>query len=224
MSDAMKPITLYTGTTPNGHMASIALEEIKAFNPSVDYGVFKIDIMTNIQKEPWFIKLNPNGRIPTLVDHTRGDFKVFETSAILLYLAQHHDKDHLIWFDSEKDPENYSEMLQWMCFAHGGVGPMQGQANHFLQFAPEDIPYAKKRYTDETKRLYGVLQIRLQNRDWFAGSGRGKFSLADIRIFPWVRIHSFSGIENLDEWPAVKAWAARTLERPGVQAGIKVPQ
>ncbi|KAF5318072.1 hypothetical protein D9619_012161 [Psilocybe cf. subviscida] len=224
MSDTKKPITLYTGTTPNGHQASVALEEIKAFNPAVDYEIFKIVISTNVQKEPWFIKLNPNGRIPTLVDHSRGDFSVFETAAIILYLAQHYDKDHVLWFDPEKDADNYSEMLQWIFFAHGGVGPMQGQANHFGRFAPEDIPYAKKRYLEETKRLYGVLQIRLQDRDWLAGPGRGKYSLADIKAFPWVRIHSYAGIETLDEWPAVKAWVERNLARPAVQAGIKVPQ
>lgn len=224
MPNATKALTLYTGTTPNGHMASTALEEIKTFNQSLDYSVFKIDIMTGIQKEPWFIALNPNGRIPTLVDHSRGDFKVFETSAILLYLAQHYDKDHVLWFNPQEDPESYSEMLQWMCFAHGGIGPMQGQANHFMQFAPENIPYAKRRYCEETKRLYGVLEMRLQNRDWLAGSGKGKFSLADIRTFPWIRIHSFSGIDKLDEWPAVQAWLKRNLERSGVQAGLKVPQ
>ncbi|KAF9569037.1 glutathione S-transferase [Agrocybe pediades] len=223
MSDSTKkPLTLYTGPTPNGHQVSVYLEELKAVNPAVDYDVQKINISTNVQKEPWFIKLNPNGRIPVLVDHSRNDFPVFETAAILLYLAQHYDKDHVFWFDSEKEPDDYSEMIQWTFFAHGGIGPMQGQSNHFNKFAPEDIPYAKKRYLDETKRLFGVLQIRLQDRDWLAGPGKGKFSLADIKAFPWVRIHKFAGVETLDEWPAVKAWVERAEARPAVKVGLTV--
>ncbi|KAJ3558453.1 hypothetical protein NM688_g918 [Phlebia brevispora] len=100
---------------------------------------------------------------------------------------------------------------------------MQGQANHFVRFAPVDIPYAKKRYLDETKRLYGVLDIRLSDRDWLAGPDRGKYSIADINAFPWVAGHGFAGIESMDEWPNVKAWLARCWERPAVQAGMQVP-
>lgn len=146
----------------------------------------------NEQKEPWFIDtLNPNGRIPVLVDKTRKSttgadgFSIFESAAILLYLSQHYDKDHKLWFDAETQPEHYSEMLQWIFFAHGGVGPMQGQANHFHRAAPEDIPYGKKRYLDETKRLYEVLNIRLNGRDYLAGPGKGVYSIADINVFPW---------------------------------------
>ncbi|KAJ3510301.1 hypothetical protein NLJ89_g4760 [Agrocybe chaxingu] len=159
-------------------------------NPSIDYDVEKINFAQNTQKEPWFIKLNPNGRIPTIIDRSRNNFAVFETAAINLYLAQHYDKGYVFWFDPTKEPDNYSEMLQWIFFAHGGVGPMQGQANHFNKFAPEDIPYAKKRYTEETKRLFGVLEIRLKDRDYLAGSGRGKYSLADIKAFPWPGSHA----------------------------------
>ncbi|KAH9482906.1 Disulfide-bond oxidoreductase YfcG [Psilocybe cubensis] len=218
-----KPITLYTAGTPNGHPVSVILEELKAINPAVDYNVVKIDISKNTQKEDWFIKMNPNGRIPVIVDHARNNFPVFETSAILLYLAQHYDKNHEFWFDAEKDPDNYSELLQWIFFAHGGVGPMQGQSNHFNRYAPEDIPYAKKRYLEETKRLYGVLEIRLKDRDYLAGSGRGKYTVADIKTVTWVRIHKFAGVEDLEAWPAVKAWVARCLERPAVQTGIQIP-
>ncbi|KAF9484019.1 glutathione S-transferase [Pholiota conissans] len=218
-----KPFTLYTGKTPNGHQVSVYLEELKAVNPSIDYEVVNIVISTNVQKEPWFIKLNPNGRIPVLVDHSRNDFAVFETAAILLYLAQHYDKGHVFWFDPEKEPDYHSELLQWIFFAHGGVGPMQGQSNHFNRFAQEDIPYAKKRYLDETKRLYGVLEIRLKGRDWLVGPGKGKYSIADIKAFPWVRIHAFAGIETLDEWPSVKAWVERNSARPLTQLGLNVP-
>lgn len=224
MSSGTKPLLLYTGPTPNGHKTSVFLEELKVAYGGPDYDVFKIDISTNIQKEPWFIKLNPNGRIPVLVDRSRDNFVVFETAAILLYLQQHYDKEGKFGFDAQKDPNNYSEMLQWIFFAHGGVGPMQGQSNHFNRYAPEDIPYAKKRYIDETKRLYGVLEIRLsQGRDWLAGPGRGTYSIADINVFPWVRIHAHAKVESLDEWPHLKDWVARISERPGAKAGIAVP-
>ncbi|KAJ7700019.1 glutathione S-transferase [Mycena rosella] len=217
-----KPFLLYTGPTPNGHKVSIYLEELKALYPNVDYDVERIDISTNRQKEPWFIALNPNGRIPVLVDRSRDNFVIFETAAILLYLAQHYDKDKKFFFDAETNEA--SEVLQWIFWAHGGVGPMQGQANHFNRAAPEDIPYAKKRYIDETKRLYGVLEIRLANRDWLVGPGRGKISIADLNVIPWVRIHTYAGIDSIDEFPNVKAWLERTLERPAVQAGIAVPK
>ncbi|KAI0722966.1 glutathione S-transferase C-terminal-like protein [Earliella scabrosa] len=222
MSSGSAPLVLYTTATPNGHKASVFLEELKAAY-GLQYDVEKIDLSKNTQKEPWFIKLNPNGRIPTLVDRSRNNFAVFESAAILLYLQQHYDKDNKFAFDKEKDPDSYSEMLQWIFFAHGGVGPMQGQSNHFNRYAPEDIPYAKKRYLEETKRLYSVLEIRLQDRDWLAGPGRGVYSLADLNVIPWVRIHGFAGIESLDPWPRVKAWVEAALARPAFQAGIKVP-
>jgi glutathione S-transferase len=113
-------------------------------------------------------------------------------------------------------------MLQWIFFAHGGVGPMQGQCAHFHVFASEDVPYAKKRYLDETKRLYGVLEIRLTDRDYLAGPGRGTYSIADINVLPWIRIHAKSGIESIDEFPNLKAWLARGLERPAVKAGVAI--
>lgn len=138
-----------------------------------------------------------------LVDRSRDNFVVFETAAILIYLAHHYDTKKEFFFDPVTEPNDYSELLQWIFFAHGGVGPMQGQSNHFHRAAPEDIPYAKKRMTDsafllaavantvlgymeETKRLYGVLEIRLsKNRDWLAGPGRGKLSIADFNVAPW---------------------------------------
>ncbi|KAF8076315.1 glutathione S-transferase [Lyophyllum atratum] len=222
MSTSSKPFILYTFPTPNGFQTSVFLEELKAAYPGIDYDVEKIDISKNVQKEPWFLKLNPNGRIPVLVDRRRDNFAVFETAAILLYLAHNYDKDLKFWYDPVQSPNEYSELLQWMFFAHGGVGPMQGQANHFNKFAPEDIPYAKKRYIEETKRLYGVLEIRLTDRDWLVGPGKGKYTITDMKTVPWVRIHAFSGIETLDEWPNVKAWVERTVARPAVAAGLEV--
>ncbi|KAI0770324.1 glutathione S-transferase C-terminal-like protein [Fomes fomentarius] len=222
MSSGEAPLLLYTTGTPNGHKVSVFLEELKAAY-GLQYDVHKIDLSKNTQKEPWFIKLNPNGRIPTLVDRSRNNFAVSESAAILFYLQQHYDKENKFSFDKDKDPDSYSELLQWIFFTHGGIGPMQGQSNHFHRYAPEDIPYAKKRYSEETKRLYGVLEIRLQDRDWLAGPGRGVYSLAEMNAVPWVRIHTYASIESLDEWPHVKAWVERALARPAFQAGIKVP-
>jgi len=221
MSESQAPLLLYTFRTPNGRKVTIFLEELKAAY-GLQYDVEQIDISKNTQKEPWFLKLNPNGRIPVLVDRSRDNFVVFETAAIVLYLQQHYDKENKFGFDREKEPNDYSEALQWIFFAHGGVGPMQGQANHFNRAAPEKIPYAINRYIEETKRLYGVLEIRLKERDWLAGAGRGKYSVADVNPLPWVRVHSYAGIESLDEWPSVKAWLARAEEREAFQKGINV--
>ncbi|KAF8634295.1 hypothetical protein AX17_004248 [Amanita inopinata Kibby_2008] len=200
-----KPFLLYAAPTPNGYPISTLLEELKAIYPGIEYDVDLIEIWGNRHKEPWYIKMNPNGRIPVLVDRSRNDFVVFETSAILLYLVQHYDKDFKFGFDPAKDADNYSELLQWLFFSHGGLGPMQGQAHHFLRYAPEDIPYAKKRYLEETKRLYGVFEIRLKDRDYLVGPGRGHFTVADVKAWPWVNRHANATIETLDEWPNVKA-------------------
>jgi len=225
MSTSTKPFFLYTGATTNGHKVTILLEELRAvYGSVVDYDFEDIDISTMRQKEPWFIKLNPNGRIPVLIDHSRNDFVVFETAAILLYLAYHYDKESKFVFKAPTYPDDWSVMMQWIFFAHGGVGPMQGQSHHFHRFASEDVPYGKKRYLDETKRLYGVLNIRLKDRDYLAGPGRGIYTIADINVFPWIKKHEFAAVESLDEWPDLKAWLARILERPAVQAGIAVPK
>ncbi|KAM6501694.1 Glutathione S-transferase, C-terminal-like protein [Amanita muscaria] len=210
---SQKPIVLYGLPTPNGVPITALLEELKAVYPGIDYDVEYIDLSKQTQKEPWFLKLNPNGRIPVIVDRSRNNFAVFETSAILLYLAQHYDKESKFTFDPAKNPDEYSVLLQWLFFAHGGLGPMQGQAHHFRNYAPEDIPYGKKRYTDETKRLYGVLELRLKDREYLAGAGKGHYTIADIKTWPWVSRHAYAGIESLDEWPSVKAWVQRSTER-----------
>ncbi|KAF9534851.1 glutathione S-transferase [Crepidotus variabilis] len=193
MSSAQKPILVYTGVTPNGFPITILLEALKAIVPGFDYDYEKIDILTNRQKEPWFIELNPNGR----TRHT-----------------PHYDKQHKYWFNPEAEPNEYSDMLQWL----------------FLRHALE-IPYAKKRYLDEAKRLYGVLDIRLKDHDFLAGASRGKYSIADIKTFAWysvhmglwVRLHAFTGIESVDAWPNVKAWLERLNKETSVIAGIQVP-
>jgi len=219
-----KPILLYSAGTPNGTVGTILLEELKAVygDNKIDYEIHKINLAQNVQKEPWFIEKNPNGRIPILTDHNRNDFIVFESSAILLYLGQHYDPGFKLSFDPVNQPNDYSEMLQWVFFVHGGVAPMQGQANHFNKFATEKIPYGMKRYTDETKRLYGVLELRLKDREYLSGPGKGSFSIADIKAFPWVRGFGFSIPEmtSLDEFPNLKAWVERVNSRPAVQAGL----
>jgi len=223
MASATKPLMLYTGRTPNGYKVSVLLEELKAAYGGPDYDYYPIDIWTNEQKEPWFLAMNPNGRIPTLKDRARGDFPVFETAAILLYLVQHYDPERRFTFDAATEADDYSEMLQWIFFAHGGVGPMQGQANFFTHYAPDKIPYAINRYVTEAKRLYGVLELRLAGRDYLAGPGRGKYSIADCNVWPWIRIHGYSVCDTLDEWPNLKAWTERIGARPAAQAGIQVP-
>jgi len=201
-------IELFTFGTPNGWKASIMLEEL-----GIPYSVVSIDITKNIQKEPWFLKINPNGRIPAIIDHDNGDFCVFESGAILIYLAEKYHK-----FFPIEDAKKKSEVIQWIMFQMGGVGPMQGQANHFYKFAKEKIPYAIERYQNETRRLYTVLDTQLAGKDYLTG----ELSIADICTFPWVNGYSFAGvsIEGLDN---LKRWLDTMNARPAVQKGLKVP-
>ncbi|KAG8627538.1 hypothetical protein KVT40_005021 [Elsinoe batatas] len=165
-------LKLYTAGTPNGQKIHIALEEL-----GLPYEVHKIDISKNEQKEPWFLEINPNGRIPALVDHsTTPPQRLFEGGSILQYLTARYDKSHLISFPY--DTPDYWESISWLTWMQSGVGPIQGQANHFYRYAPEKIPYAINRYQTETKRLYSVLEDRLAKEgDWLVG---GKYSIADI--------------------------------------------
>ncbi|KAJ3159342.1 hypothetical protein HK101_001097 [Irineochytrium annulatum] len=204
-------ITLYTVGTPNGQKASIALEEL-----GIDYKVHKINFATNEQKEPWFLKINPNGRIPAIVDHTRGDHAVMESGAILLYLAEHHDPNHVLL---PEEPNQKSEAIQWIMWQMGGLGPMQGQANHFYRYAPEKIPYGIERYQTETRRLYKVMELGLQDgREFLAGP----YSAADIACFGWVAAHAWAGL-TLDDTPLLAKWLRRVAERKAVRAGMNVP-
>ncbi|KAJ7459770.1 glutathione S-transferase [Mycena latifolia] len=220
---ASKPIMLYTAGTPNGRKVSVFLEELKAAY-KLEYDFQKIELGKNQQKEPWYIALNPNGRIPVIIDRARDDFPVFETAAILLYLEDHYDQEFKFAFDPATQPKEYSQMLQWIFWAHGGLGPMMacsptGQAGHFTNLK-ELIPYAKGRYVDEAKRLLGVLEIGLKDREYLVG---GKFTLADINAQPWVAGHKFCGIESLDEWPNLKRWFDNIAARDAVKAGFAIP-
>ncbi len=200
-------IELYTAETPNGHKASIALEEM-----GLDYEVHHIDLSEGEQKEDWYLEINPNGRIPAIIDQDADDHRVFESGAILMYLA---DKTGQLLPD---DSLERSRVVQWLMFQMAGVGPMQGQAHVFLHYAPETIDYAIERYQKETRRLYGVLEEQLEERDYLVDD----YSIADIATYPWVRFHNWAGIP-LDNFPHLDEWCDRMFERPAVQRGLDVP-
>jgi GST-like protein len=183
------------------------LEEI-----GLPYEVHAINLGAGDQKKPEYLAINPNGRIPTIVDRDNDDFAVFESGAILIYLAEKTGKL------MPKDAKGRSTVLQWVMFQMGGIGPMQGQANVFFRYFPEKLPAVISRYHNETKRLYEVLETRLDGRDYLCDD----YSIADIATWPWVRIHAWAGIE-IDDLPRVKAWIDRIAERPAVQRGIAVP-
>ncbi len=201
-------IDLYTAATPNGYKASIALEELE-----LPRTVHPIDLSKLEQKEEWFLKLNPNGRIPVIVDRENDDHVVFESGAILLYLAEKTGR--LL----PSDPAARSQVIQWLMFQMGGIGPMQGQANVFYRYAPQPIPYAIERYQNETRRLYEVLDRRLAGRDYLVGD----YSIADIASFTWVSTHEWSGV-SLDGLGHVRRWLERIEARPAVQRGLVVPE
>jgi glutathione S-transferase len=200
-------IDLYTAPTPNGWKVSIMLEET-----GLPYNVRPVLLHKGQQREPWYLEMNPNGRIPAIIDRDEGDFPVFESGAILIYLAEKTGR--LL----PKDTKGRSEVIQWLMFQMGGIGPMQGQAHVFLRYAPEKIPYAIERYQKETERLYRVLDTRLADRDYLAG----EYSIADIAAWPWVRIHPWAGVE-IDDMPNLAAWIERIAERPAAQNGIAIP-
>lgn len=200
-------ITLFTAPTPNGHKASIMLEEL-----GVPYQVQPVNIGSGEQKKTDYIKLNPNGRIPTIVDHDNGDFAVFESGAILIYLAEKYGK--LL----PTDMKSRSTVIQWVMFQMGGIGPMQGQANVFFRYWPEKYQPGIDRYQKETRRLYEVLDTRLQGRDFLCD----EYSIADIATYPWVKIHAWAGVE-VEGLPHLQSWMTRMWERPAVQRGLAVP-
>lgn len=210
-------ITLYTLGTPNGVKISVALSVL-----GVPYKSYAINISTNIQKEEWFLQhVNPNGRIPGIIDKTGGKTtRVFESGAILLYIAEKYDPEHKISYPYGSPL--YIETLEWLFFQNAGVGPMQGQANHFGLYAPEKIPYGIKRYTDETRRLYSVLERRLTEN----GSGflvGNHVSIADFSTVGWVGSAFALGIDVKKEFPAIAAWVERIIALPGAVEGFNTP-
>jgi glutathione S-transferase len=200
-------IDLYTAPTPNGHKASCTLEAM-----GLEYETHFINIGEGEQKAPEYLAINPNGRIPTIVDRDNDDFAVFESGAIMIYLAEKTGKL------MPTDAKGRSRVIQWLMFQMGGVGPMMGQANVFYRYFPEKIQPAIDRYQNECRRLFEVLDTHLGNNEWLADD----YSIADIANWCWVRTHKWSGVsvdglDNLDRWVNVMR------DQPGMSAGLDVP-
>lgn len=200
-------IDLYTAATPNGWKVSIALEEL-----GLPYEVQVIDLGSGEQKAPWFTAINPNGRIPAIVDRGEGGFAVFESGAILVYLAEKTGKL------MPSDAKGRSLVMQWLMFQMGGVGPMMGQANVFTRYFPEELPSVIDRYRRESRRLFEVLDGRLAEHEWLAGD----YSIADIANWAWVQTHPWPGVsvEGLDH---LQRWLEAVRARPAVQKGVTIP-
>jgi len=203
-------IDLYTWSTPNGRKVSILLEELE-----LPYRTFPVDITKDEQFAPGFLAISPNNKIPAIIDPDGPDgqpLHLFESGAILIYLAEKHDRF------LPKEGRGRAEVLEWLMWQMGGFGPMLGQAHHFRRFAPEQVPYAVNRYSKEAERLYGVLEKRLTGRDFVAGD----YSIADMAIYPWAQRHDWQGID-LATYPAIEAWRARMAVRPAVVKGMLIP-
>ncbi|MBI5716176.1 MAG: glutathione S-transferase N-terminal domain-containing protein [Burkholderiales bacterium] len=200
-------IDLYTASTPNGWKASVALEEL-----SLPYAVHAVDLGRGEQKAESFLRLNPNGRIPVIVDRSEGDFTVFESGAILVYLAEKTGRL------MPTDAKGRSLVMQWLMFQMGGIGPMMGQANVFFRYFPEKIEPAIQRYQNESRRLFEVLERRLGESEWLAGD----YSIADIAHWCWVRTYRWSGV-SIEGLPQLRRWLDAMRARPACQRGIAVP-
>lgn len=200
-------IELLTAGTPNGHKVSIALEELQ-----LDYEVRSIALDKREQKQDWFLALNPNGRIPVIIDHDNDDFVVFESGAILIYLAELTGQ--LLPIGARER----SVVMQWLMFQMGGLGPMMGQSNVFTRYAEQKIDYAINRYQKESHRLLEVLNTRLADHEFLAGD----YSIADIANFAWARGHGWSGVD-IDGLDHLQRWLATIGERPAVERGLQVP-
>ena len=200
-------IDLYTFTTPNGRKASIMLEEV-----GLDYKVHSIDISKGEQFAPEFVAINPNSKIPAIVDRDE-DITVFESGAILIYLAEKSGK--LL----SSEPKQRFKTIEWLMLQMGSVGPMFGQYNHFYKYAPEKIPYAIARYQKETLRLYEVLNTQLKKSEYVSGE---EYTIADIAIYPWIAAYEFMEL-SFDGHQELKRWYETIEQRPAVDRGMKVP-
>jgi GST-like protein len=200
-------IDLYTAPTPNGWKASITLEEL-----ALPYTVHVVNLLAGEQMQPDYLRLNPNGRIPTIVDREADDFAVFESGAILIYLAEKVGR--LL----PHDAKGRSLVIQWLMFQMGGIGPMMGQANVFYRYFPEKIQPAIDRYQHECRRLFEVLNVRLAEHEWLAGG----YSIADIANWAWVRTYKWSGV-SIDGLDHLQRWMDQMKQRPACQKGVAVP-
>ncbi|BCI77882.1 glutathione S-transferase N-terminal domain-containing protein [Vibrio cholerae] len=201
-------IDFYTAATPNGHKIAIALEEM-----DLEYTTHALNLSNNDQKQPAFTAINPNGRIPAIVDRDNEDFAVFESGAILLYLAEKTGKF------LPQESKARSKVIQWLMFQMSGVGPMMGQANVFYRYFPEKIQPAIDRYQKEGRRLFEVMDGQLVQNAYLAGD---EYTIADIATFPWVRIHEWSGI-SIDGLTHLQRWMNEIAARPAVVKGLTVP-
>lgn len=207
-----KDIHLYTASTMNGWKPVVFLEEA-----GVPYDLTYIDFSKKEQKSEWYMKLNPNGRIPTIVDRSNDDFVVFESGAILWYLAEKYGK-----FLSE-DPNERSETLQWLMFQMGGIGPMMGQAMYFQRIAAKqghEDAFAIKRYVEESRRLLEVLNTRLEGRTYLVGEA---YSIADMATYTWARAYYWANV-SVDGLDHLQAWFDRIDERPATQRALEIPK
>ncbi|GAA5948874.1 hypothetical protein JCM3765_003938 [Sporobolomyces pararoseus] len=218
-------LVLLLSQTPNGNKPAYYLEELKKSKQIDGYTVIPISMKDNEQKSDWFESINPNGRIPALLDNRPGKkpLRIFESGSILRYLAKNYDKKFEFHFE---DDDLETEMESWIEWQMGGHGPMQGQANHFFRYAPEKIQYGIERYQNETRRLYGVVEDHLtgkkdgEQKEYLVG---GKYSVADMMCHGWARSAKWAGIE-IDQFPALKEWVARIEAREATQAALKIPE
>jgi len=200
-------IDLYTAPTPNGHKVSVMLEEL-----GLEYKVHHLSLTDGDQKKDDFLAINPNGRIPAIIDHEIGDFPIFESGAIMIHLAE--KTGQLM----PSAPKGRSQVMQWLMFQMGGLGPMMGQANVFHRYFPEKIQVVIDRYQGESSRLLGVLDKQLAENEYLAGD----YSIADIANWCWARIHAWSGVD-IEEYKNLQRWLEQIGARPASIAGIKVP-
>lgn len=200
-------IDLYTWTTPNGRKVSILLEEL-----GLEYDAHSINIGQGDQMTPEFLAVSPNNKIPAIVERDTG-FTLMESGAIMLYLAEKHGKF------IPTDPQEKAHCVEWLMWQMGGLGPMAGQGHHFLHFNPGKAPYAEERFEGEVQRLYGVLDKRLEGRDYICDD----YSIADMACWPWVSRHEWHRAD-LSKFPNIRAWYRRLLARDAVQKGYHVPK
>lgn len=202
-------IDFYTSNTPNGRKISIMLEETE-----LPYNLIHLHLSELEQRQDWYLKINPNGRIPAIVDRDNDDFAVFESGAILIYLAEKTGRF------LPADVKGRSTVIQWLMFQMAGIGPMQGQANVFFRYAPEKIEYAIGRYQRETKRLYTVLDTRLRDNEFIAGDF---YSIADMASYPWITLHNWAGVD-IDDLTNLRRWMTAVRRRPAVARGMDIPK
>jgi len=200
-------IDLYTAATPNGRKVSVTLEEL-----GLAYELHALNLSNKDQKQDWFLKINPNGRIPAIVDRDEGDFAVFESGAILIYLAEKGGRL------MPADRKGRSRVIQWLMFQMAGIGPMMGQANVFARYWHEVYQPAIDRYRNESRRLFEVLDRQLGEHEYLAGD----YSIADIANYCWVKIHEWPGVP-IDGLDHLQRWLTAIGERPAVKRGLEIP-